>query len=72
MAHYKIYQSKDGLWRASFVPRIARYLGSAVTLLVQAPSEGTATFIADILAKDALQKIRSVHEQIMKRVNTNP
>ncbi len=67
MAHYTVYQSQDGLWRASFAPRIAKCLGKAADYIL-APSENTATIIADSLAKDALQQIRSVREKIIRRV----
>jgi len=54
---YSVYQSRDGLWRAKFEPKIAAAIGPAAAFIIQAQSEATANTLAGILVSDALTRI---------------
>lgn len=69
---YEVFRNREGVWIATFAPKIAKVIGSFANKAVQAPSEATATRIADILAKDSLRQLRELRQQILNRVSNNP
>lgn len=55
---YRLFQSKDLLWRAEFDPKIAKEIDPAAAFIIAAPSKKTANTIAGILTSHALLKLK--------------